>query len=606
MRVRLLLCVGVLLTLTRPALVTCAQAAEGGPAEGTWALSYLVPRAGTELTLALVTVETKDGKATGTLLSGSPRYKSLTLKSFTTRGHTVQAVIGLPGTDMRFEGAFSGKDRKKALGTLASNSATYPATLALTDETELTKTNVSRPLDVPPLRKLVQLRNQATILSLQARQQKDKENRAALLKEAKEASAAAQKQAPALYREVMDKHADTPAVFAAVPALLQGDGDKEPTAAEAKTWAAAAEGVARAYGPRWQAQMASEIATALLGQKEHAALALDYARRAEKLLGPGASGDAQVDALILLAQALRGSGKEDEIKGVEARIFKLNEALDRAYRAKGLPFTPAPFAGRENKSERVVLMELFTGAQCPPCVAADLAFDGLQKTYKPGELVLLQYHVHIPGYDPMTNADTQARYDYYSKANTKDFGGAPSSTFNGKAAGSGGGPEAFAAKKYETYREIVDPLLEEPAEVRLTAKATRKGEQVKIEVKVASLTNPGPDRKLRVALVEEEVGYRGSNRVRFHHQVVRAMPGGAEGIALKKKDDTHTLSVDLGELRRQLGQFLDESGGKRRTSSLHRPMEFERLRVVAFVQGDSTQEILQAIQVEVVSDRPGK
>ncbi len=611
MRVRLLLCVAVLLGLTRPALAPCAacaqvaQAAQGAPAEGTWALSYLVPRSGAELTLALVTVESKDGKATATLLSGAPQYKNLTLKSFTIKGDSVQAVIGLSGTDLSFEGSFAGQNRKKALGTLGNDSVTYPAVLARSDETELTKTNTSRLLDVAPLRTLVKLRTQATILALQARAQKDKENRAALLKQAKAAAAAAEKQAPALYREVMDKHADTPAVFAAAPALLQG-GEDGPTAAEARAWASAAERAAKAYGPRWEAQIATQLASALLGQKEHAALALGYARRAEKLIGPSAPGDAQVDALSLVAEALRGAGKQEEIKGVEARILKLNDALDRAYRAKGLPFKTTPFARRENKSERVVLVELFTGAQCPPCVAADLAFDGLQKSYKPGELVLLQYHVHIPGYDPLTNADTQARYDYYSKVDPKGFGGAPSTTFNGKAAAAGGGPEAFAGKKYESYRRIVDRLLEEPAEVRLTAKAARTGDRIDIEVKVAGLTAPGADKRLRLALVEEEVRYRGSNKVRFHHQVVRAMPGSSEGIALKDKEGTHTARVDLGELRKQLGQFLDESGGKRRTSSLHRPMGFERLRVIAFVQDDSTQEILQAVQVEVSSARPGK
>ena len=50
-----------------------------------------------------------------------------------------------------------------------------------------------------------------------------------------------------------------------------------------------------------------------------------------------------------------------------------------------------------------VLVELFTGAECPPCVAADLAFDALGKTYKPTDVVLLEYHLHIPGPDALTN-----------------------------------------------------------------------------------------------------------------------------------------------------------------------------------------------------------
>ena len=56
---------------------------------------------------------------------------------------------------------------------------------------------------------------------------------------------------------------------------------------------------------------------------------------------------------------------------------------------KRSPWWPPPvYAGRKGKSDRVVLVELFTGAQCPPCVTADLAFDALDKTYKPDDVVL--------------------------------------------------------------------------------------------------------------------------------------------------------------------------------------------------------------------------
>ena len=40
------------------------------------------------------------------------------------------------------------------------------------------------------------------------------------------------------------------------------------------------------------------------------------------------------------------------------------------------PFRPEPFKGRKDpKADGVVLMELFTGAQCMPCVSTDVAFD---------------------------------------------------------------------------------------------------------------------------------------------------------------------------------------------------------------------------------------
>ena len=72
-------------------------------------------------------------------------------------------------------------------------------------------------------------------------------------------------------------------------------------------------------------------------------------------------------------------------------------------------------------------------------MAADVAFDALLKTYKPTDLVLVQYHMHIPGSDPMTNPDTIARWDYYRKHFPENIRGVPSSLFNGKPAGGGGG-----------------------------------------------------------------------------------------------------------------------------------------------------------------------
>src|SRR5204862_922525 len=78
-----------------------------------------------------------------------------------------------------------------------------------------------------------------------------------------------------------------------------------------------------------------------------------------------------------------------------------------------LDFDPAKFKGRKSKSNRAVLVELFTGAQCPPCVAADLAFDALEKAFPSSDVVLLQYHLHIPRPDALCNADVEKRATLY-------------------------------------------------------------------------------------------------------------------------------------------------------------------------------------------------
>lgn len=86
----------------------------------------------------------------------------------------------------------------------------------------------------------------------------------------------------------------------------------------------------------------------------------------------------------------------------------------------------------------------------------------------------------------------------------------------------------------------------------------------------------------------------------MHHNVVCAFPGGVNGQALTEAATKTKMSIGVGALRGQLTTYLDdfEAGGKTLFSPA-RPLAFEHLRVIAFVQDDSTREILQAVQVEV-------
>jgi hypothetical protein len=92
----------------------------------------------------------------------------------------------------------------------------------------------------------------------------------------------------------------------------------------------------------------------------------------------------------------------------------------------------------------------------------------------------------------------------------------------------------------------------------------------------------------------------GGNKIRIHHHVVRAMPGGADGKALTEKDGQVKASVDMPELRKTLTSYLDGFVAAKGPFPRNiRPMEMRELRVVALVQDDESHEILQAIQVGV-------
>jgi hypothetical protein len=357
---------------------------------------------------------------------------------------------------------------------------------------------------------------------------------------------------------------------------------------EVRGWADKAFKAAEAYGTRYQREVTVRIAETLAKQDDYSAAALEYARKAERFLEPKDKPAVQRRTLEVLAEALTKAKKTDEAKDVQARLAK----IDIAVKAQ-------PFAGRKAKSDRVVLVELFTGAQCPPCVAADLAFDGLRKTFKPSEVVLLQYHLHVPGPDPLTNSDAEARAEFYGE----DVGGTPALLFNGRVDAPGGGGMDDAEDKYKEYLGIIEPGLEKPTKANLKVSATQKGAKIDISADVSDLQQTGDRIKLRLALVEDTIAYKGSNGIASHHSVVRAFPGGVKGIALKEKAGKQTASVDLEELRKGLAKYLDnytEKEGPFPTKD--RPLDLKNLRVVAFVQNDQTKEVLQATQADVKTE----
>src|SRR5262249_31651434 len=152
---------------------------------------------------------------------------------------------------------------------------------------------------------------------------------------------------------------------------------------------------------------------------------------------------------------------------------------------------------------------------------------------------------------------------YYAKAFPGQIRGTPSTLFNGKPAAGGGGGMPAAEAKYRQYRNVIDPLLETEAGATLAGSAARSGDRIGIKVEVTDLSRPSDATRLRLVLVEETIRYVGGNKLRFHHQVVRALPGGAEGFALTDRNSKHTASVDLTELRTALNRYLDEYGARR-------------------------------------------
>jgi hypothetical protein len=379
---------------------------------------------------------------------------------------------------------------------------------------------------------------------------------------------------------------------ATVELLKNATTDKAP-ADDVRSWLEKAAKAAEGFGVRWQLITAVRMVRALVDQPDYYSAALPVIRNAEKQLAPTDDPGTQLPVLETLSDLLTRMKLMDEAKALAPRIDKLEEIDERKYAAEA-PFQPQPFAGRKAASNRGVLVELFTGAECPPCIAADLAFDALGKAYRPGDVIRLQYHLHIPAPDPITNPVAEARQQFYKVEGT------PSIFFNGKPAAGGGGAAFAAAKKFQEYQKVIDAELEQPSQAQLTLKANRTDDAVSAQIAVTNLAKPGPNVKLRVFLVEEFVRYRGGNGIRFHNSVVRGVMGPAEGTVLAAANSTHSLSANLAEIRQGLAAYLARfSKDNPEVSFFEKPLKLSRLRIVAFVQNDDTQEVLQAVQAEV-------
>jgi hypothetical protein len=373
------------------------------------------------------------------------------------------------------------------------------------------------------------------------------------------------------------------------------------------------------YGPAWVREVRQRALKALSTARPYANLTLELAEQADKELNEEQSLEQKAGVVAILARAAKLAGKADIARAALARSVRLESRLDQEYHKKVPPFAPEKFAGRKDpKADRVVLMELFTGAQCPPCVAADVAFDALLETYKATELIGLQYHLHIPGPDPLTNKDTVGRQQYYGD----EVGGTPTVFFNGHPQAAGGGFMQHSEQKYKQYRQIIDSHLEAAREATIHLSATRTGDEIMIAAQatvtrkpVADEKGPAPSKdhsvaaekarkdenrprpRLRLALTEESIRYIGSNRLRFHHHVIRGFPGGLEGTDLTSGSGEIKITIHLVDLKRDIENYLSDFSKERAFPTSLPEIALKDLSIVAFVQDDADKSILHAVAV---------
>jgi hypothetical protein len=281
----------------------------------------------------------------------------------------------------------------------------------------------------------------------------------------------------------------------------------------------------------------------------------------------------------------------------------LETMLDARYAKENpMPVHVTPYVRTKDRTSRVVLAEIFTGAGCPPCVGVDYAFEGALERYTQSELAVLMYHLHIPQPDPLTNPSTLKRAEFYA------IRGTPTTLIDGQET-VGGGTASMAPK---IYKDTVEPGIEKrlatKAEARVALKAAREvGDRLRARVSVTQVPREAKRLRLHLVLAEERVRYSGENGVRFHPMVVR-------GVAAADKDTqgfvvtpgkalTIEYVFDVKALVEQAKAHLDDFEvnsprfGKFQFMAKTHAIDFSKLLVVAYVQNEETKDVLQAAVV---------
>lgn len=315
-----------------------------------------------------------------------------------------------------------------------------------------------------------------------------------------------------------------------------------------------------------------------------------YLGHAKELLG---NNQEAFDAYFEAAGA-QYKDSQEKARTLFKEISGNTEEFDRMLEDKlsELPFHPEPFKLIEKWNGKAILAELFTGTECPPCVATDLAFDALLETYDSKYLAVLVYHLPIPGPDPMMNTASTRRQSFYEVKST------PTTFFDGIMKFRGGGSRSAAKKKYDQYISIINPLVGSMPQAKLAVTAVLKEDNVKV-------TWSSDDNLEAVyynfVLVQNEERYMGRNGIPIHRMVVRDFKTFTKKFAHASKNNSKVIfNVEVAE--KYAENVLKEYEKRRRFKfkELHHKIDRTQLKVVFFLQDEDSRVVFNAVVCDVV------
>ncbi len=313
-------------------------------------------------------------------------------------------------------------------------------------------------------------------------------------------------------------------------------------------------------------------------------------------------------AALMYLRGNDGDAMRELYTRVHGGTARLEDDINTIFAALPKPPAPPKYTPTPRRTDRLVVLVMFTGSACPPCVAADMAFEAALARYPADAIVPLAYHQHIPGPDPMTTSEGNARRGYYSVNGvpTMQIDGVMVSTPDGGNFGGGGRDRAPVVS--EKYNGLIDAALERSSGAALAVRATAAGDKVTVTADVTKLPDGAGGLRLHIVLAERELLFGGENGIRLHPMAVRGIAGD-KGLGLPLAGTGATQHVfDLAAIRADITRNLAADIGRRRSGGSAGPFAAEdramtkidpaHLVVVAFVQAP-TKGILQAARTDV-------
>ena len=358
---------------------SAAEAGEpGANLSGTW---KLVVMAFGDDEYAAIRIDRKDGKDRAFVLNAQASVlglaDNLNVESLATDAGTISFTLKGPSSSSQFQGklAGDGPSAGQFLGTFHIRNEIFPARLERTQEARLADRRPS-----PLIRSFAAAaRNPDPVAKVDG------------------------------LRQALRRYKGNPTNYLYYGEILGTAAAAEMPVEEVKGLIDEMIKDAEPHGEAWVQEVRLKALKMIGMARPYAEVTFGLARDADRLLAKDARIEQQAAVVAMLARTAALAGKAEIARDAEARSIKLERQVDEEYDKSVPPFAPNRSRGGRSQGQwrrpyGALLrrpVHALRGDGCRlRCAREDVQTFGV---------IGLQYHLHIPGFDALTNKDTEAR-----------------------------------------------------------------------------------------------------------------------------------------------------------------------------------------------------